>query len=159
MSHTGKQKASNISHGTLLDLKAITAEHIDRFAKEGKGPVKGHPRKQHIQKVVRFSLPNRSPTNGNNIPQQSRDPFDKPSPGLVKRLAAEARNVAKRRRFDNDAGPTEEERRDILKAKAKKYEQIKKGDFSGLSQKEIEEAVIDVSINSLDLSFTEIAIV
>ncbi|KIR68149.1 hypothetical protein I314_01643 [Cryptococcus bacillisporus CA1873] len=123
MSHTGKQKASNISHGTLLDLKAITAEHVDRFAKEGKGPVKGHPRKQHIQK--------------------SRDPFDKPSPGLVKRLAAEARNDAKRRRFDNDAGPTEEERRDILKAKAKKYEQIKKGDFSGLSQKEIEEAVID----------------
>ncbi|WVO21560.1 uncharacterized protein IAS62_002869 [Cryptococcus decagattii] len=123
MSDTGKQKASNISHGTLLDLKAITAEHVDRFAKEGKGPVKGHPRKRHIQK--------------------SRDPFDKPSPGLVKRLAAEARNDAKRRRFDNDGGPTEEERRDILKAKAKKYEQIKKGDFSGLSQKEIEEAAID----------------
>lgn len=159
MSDTGKQKASNISHGTLLDLKAITAEHVDRFAKEGKGPVKGHPRKQHIQKVVRLSLPNRSPTNGSIIPQQSRDPFDKPSPGLVKRLAAEARNDAKRRRFDNDGGPTEEERRDILKAKAKKYEQIKKGDFSGLSQKEIEEAAIDVSINSLDLSFTEITIV
>nr|KIR88699.1 hypothetical protein I308_00778 [Cryptococcus tetragattii IND107] len=123
MSDTGKQKASNISRGTLLDLKAITAEHVDRFAKEGKGPVKGHPRKQHLQK--------------------SRDPFDKPSPGLVKRLAEEAKNDAKRRRFDNDAGPTEEERRDILKAKAKKYEQIKKGDFSGLSQKEIEEAVID----------------
>lgn len=58
MSDTGKQKASNISRGTLLDLKAITAEHVDRFAKEGKGPVKGHPRKQHLQKVIPFSLPN-----------------------------------------------------------------------------------------------------
>ncbi|OXB35919.1 hypothetical protein J007_04334 [Cryptococcus neoformans] len=123
MPDTGKQKANNISHGALLDLKAITAEHVDRFAKEGRGPVKGLPRKRHIQK--------------------SRNPFDKPSPGLVKRLAAEARNDAKRRRFDNDGGPTEEERREILKAKARKYEQIKKGDFSGLSQKEIEEAVID----------------
>ncbi|ALO69294.1 hypothetical protein CNG02930 [Cryptococcus deneoformans JEC21] len=123
MPDTGKQKASNISRGALLDLKAITAEHVDRFAKEGRGPVKGLPRKQHIQK--------------------SRDPFNKPSPGLVKRLAAEARNDAKRRRFDDEGGPTEEERREILKAKAKKYEQIKKGDFSGLSQKEIEEAVID----------------
>lgn len=71
----------------------------------------------------------------------------------MKRLAAEARNDAKRRRFDNDGGPTEEERREILKAKARKYEQIKKGDFSGLSQKEIEEAVIDVSLNSCQFEY------
>ncbi|WVQ79226.1 hypothetical protein IAT38_001322 [Cryptococcus sp. DSM 104549] len=114
---------STVSKGTLLDLKAITAEHVDRFAKEGRAPVKGQPRRQHLK--------------------QSKDPFDKPSPGLIKRLAREARNDAKARRFVDEDGPTEEERREILKAKAIKYEQMKRGDLSGLSEKEIKEAVID----------------
>ncbi|WVQ96031.1 hypothetical protein IAU59_003131 [Kwoniella sp. CBS 9459] len=114
---------SNISQASLLDLKAITAEHVDRFSKEGRKAVKGAPRQRALEK--------------------SRDPFDRPSPGLVKRLAAEARNDAKRRRFDSDDGPNEEQRQAILKAKAKKYEAIRRGDFSGLSGKELEEAVID----------------
>ncbi|WVO17185.1 hypothetical protein L204_104877 [Cryptococcus depauperatus] len=123
MSEHQKEKTSSISHGTLVDLKAITAEHIDRFVREGKAPVKGQPRRQHLQK--------------------SKDPFDRPSPGLIKRLAAEARNDAKRRHFQDEGGPGEEERKEILKAKARKYESIKRGDYSGLTKKEWEEAVID----------------
>ncbi|WVF68486.1 hypothetical protein IAT40_003253 [Kwoniella sp. CBS 6097] len=119
----GPSNANTISQASLLDLKAITAEHVDRFAKEGRKAVKGAPRQRALDK--------------------SRDPFDRPSPGLVKRLAAEARNDAKRRRFDNEDGPNEEQRQAILKAKAKKYEAIRRGDFSGLNGKELEEAVID----------------
>ncbi|OCF73238.1 hypothetical protein I204_06469 [Kwoniella mangroviensis CBS 8886] len=114
---------STVSQASLLDLKAITAEHVDRFAKEGRKAVKGQPRNRALDK--------------------KKDPFDRPSPGLVKRLAAEARNDAKSRRFAEEDGLNEEQRRAILKAKAKKYEAIRKGDFSGMSQKEMEEAVID----------------
>ncbi|WVR08084.1 hypothetical protein IAU60_005130 [Kwoniella sp. DSM 27419] len=114
---------SNISQATLLELKAITAEHVDKFAKEGRKAVKGQPRQRAVEKT--------------------RDPFDRPSPGLVKRLAAEARNDAKRRRFDDEAGPSEEQRQAILKAKARKYEAIRRGDLSGLTGKQLEEAVID----------------
>ncbi|KAK8849650.1 hypothetical protein IAR55_004985 [Kwoniella newhampshirensis] len=115
---------SNISQATLLELKAITAEHADRFAKEGKAPVKGNKARRQLL-------------------EKSKDPFDRPSPGLIKRLAAEARNDAKRRNFFDIDGPTEEQRREILKAKARKYEQLKKGDYSGLTEKEMAEAVID----------------
>jgi large subunit ribosomal protein L24e len=78
--------------------------------------------------------------------KQSKDPFARPSPGLVKRLAAEARYDAKRRRFDDDdAGPSDAERRRIMEAKAEKYERIRKGDLSGMTNKEIEDAALDVS--------------
>lgn len=73
-----------------------------------------------------------------------KDPFAKPSPGLVKRLAAEARTDAKRRVFQDEGGPSEEQRREIMLSKAKKYDAIRRGDLSGLSKKEIEESVIDV---------------
>jgi hypothetical protein len=76
---------------------------------------------------------------------QSKDPFNRPSPGLVKRLAAEARSDAKRRHFQDAAGPSDEQRREILKAKAKKYDALRRGDFSGMTEKEVEESVIDVS--------------
>ncbi|OCF35207.1 hypothetical protein I317_02277 [Kwoniella heveanensis CBS 569] len=122
-SSSGAGPSNAISQASLLDLKAITAEHVDRFAKEGRKAVKGAPRQRALEK--------------------SRDPFDRPSPGLVKRLAAEARNDAKRRRLDSGDGPNEEQRQAILKAKAKKYQAIRRGDFSGLSGKELEEAVID----------------
>ncbi|WVW86963.1 hypothetical protein I302_109019 [Kwoniella bestiolae CBS 10118] len=114
---------STISQGSLLDLKAITAEHVDRFAKEGRKAVKGQPRNRALDK--------------------KKDPFDRPSPGLIKRLAAEARNDARARRFADEDGPNEEQRREILKAKARRYAAIRRGDFSGMSQKEMEEAVID----------------
>ncbi|WWC73730.1 uncharacterized protein I206_107702 [Kwoniella pini CBS 10737] len=120
---SNKAGPSSISQGSLLDLKAITAEHVDKFAKEGKKAIKGQPRNRNLEK--------------------SKDPFDKPSPGLVKRLAAEARNDAKARRFVDEDGPNEDQRKAILKAKAKKYEAIRKGDFTGMSKKEMEEAVID----------------
>ncbi|WWC92755.1 uncharacterized protein L201_007714 [Kwoniella dendrophila CBS 6074] len=120
---SNKAGPSTISQGSLLDLRAITAEHVDKFAKEGRKAVKGQPRNRNLEK--------------------SKDPFDRPSPGLVKRLAAEARNDAKSRRFAQEDGPSEEQRQQILKAKAKKYQAIRKGDFSGMSQKEMEEAVID----------------
>ncbi|WWD20278.1 hypothetical protein CI109_104754 [Kwoniella shandongensis] len=124
MSNAAAAGPSNISQATLLELKAITAEHADRFAKEGRAPVKGKARHKQLL-------------------EKSKDPFDRPSPGLIKRLAAEARNDAKRRHFENTDGPSEEQRRVILKAKARKYEQFKKGDYSGLTEKEIAEAVID----------------
>ena len=109
---------------TLADLKAITAEHVNKFDAQGRTAVKGANRRKHIE---------------------SKDPFDKPSPGLVKRLAAEARNDAKRRVFhDHEAGPSDEQRREIMLAKANKYEALKKGDYSGLSAKELEEGVLDV---------------
>ncbi|WWC65815.1 uncharacterized protein I303_108437 [Kwoniella dejecticola CBS 10117] len=120
---SNKAGPSSISQGSLLDLRAITAEHVDKFAKEGKKAVKGQPRNRNLEK--------------------SKDPFDRPSPGLVKRLAAEARNDAKARRFAEEDGPSEDQRKAILRAKARKYAAIRKGDFTGMSQKEMEEAVID----------------
>lgn len=76
--------------------------------------------------------------------RQSKDPFDRPSPGLIKRLAAEARNDAKRRVFQDEAGPSDHERRQIMLAKARKYEAMRRGDYSGLTEKEIAEGVLDV---------------
>jgi large subunit ribosomal protein L24e len=76
---------------------------------------------------------------------KSKDPFARPSPGLVKRLAAEARYDAKRRRFDgDDAGPSDAERQRIMEAKAKRYDRIKRGDLSGMTEREIKEAALDV---------------
>ncbi|EIW71548.1 hypothetical protein TREMEDRAFT_73338 [Tremella mesenterica DSM 1558] len=112
---------SNISQASLLDLKAITAEHVDRFSKEGRSAQRS---------VKRAKL-------------ESKDPFDRPSPGLIKRLAAEAKNDAKRRHFQDEAGPSDEQRRRILEAKAKKYEQLRRGDHSGMTERELAEAVID----------------
>jgi hypothetical protein len=63
----------------------------------------------------------------------------------VKRLALEARNDAKRRHFQDEAGPSDLERRMIMERKAKKYEAMRKGDLSGFTEKELEESVIDVS--------------
>jgi len=80
---------------------------------------------------------------------KDKDPFARPSPGLVKRLAAEARTDAKRRVFqDEDGGPSDEQRREIMLAKAKKYDALKRGDYSGMSEKEIQESVIDVRPSS-----------
>ena len=42
---------SKISSGTLLDLKALTAEHKERFEKEGRSAVKGQARNKPISKV------------------------------------------------------------------------------------------------------------
>ena len=76
---------------------------------------------------------------------KSKDPFARPSPGLVKRLAAEARYDAKRRRFDgDDAGPSDAERQRIMEAKAERYDRTKKGDLSGMTEREIKEAALDV---------------
>lgn len=36
---------SSISSGSLLDLKAIAAEHVDRFEKEGRSAVRGNRNK------------------------------------------------------------------------------------------------------------------
>ncbi|WOO83982.1 putative protein [Vanrija pseudolonga] len=116
--------AANISQASLLELKAITAEHADKFAKEGKGAVRGAPRPKALDKA------------------KEKDPFLRPSPGLVKRLAREARNDAKQRHFDA-SGPSDEQRRAILEAKARKYDQLARGDYSGLSERELAEATID----------------
>lgn len=75
---------------------------------------------------------------------QPKDPFHRPSPGLVKRLAAEARNDARRRHFQDEAGPSDEQRREILQAKAKRYDAMRRGDFTGMSEKEMAESAIDV---------------
>ncbi|KAI9638966.1 uncharacterized protein MKK02DRAFT_41995 [Dioszegia hungarica] len=107
------------SQSSILDLRAITAEHADRFSKEGKTATKGVKR------------------------PHKTDPFDRPNPGLVKRLAAEARNDAKRRNFGNDAGPSDEQRRLIMEEKARKYDALSRGDYSGLTERERAEAVID----------------
>jgi large subunit ribosomal protein L24e len=77
---------------------------------------------------------------------KERDPFLRPSPGLVKRLAREARNDAKRRVFDDDT-VNDEQRRAILEAKTRKYDALKRGDLSGFSERELAEAAIDVSVN------------
>lgn len=59
-------------------------------------------------------------------------------------MAAEARNDAKRRHFQDEGGPSEEERREIMKAKARKYDAMRRGGHSALSEKELAESVIDV---------------
>ena len=47
---------SSISSGSLLDLKAIAAEHVDRFEKEGRSAVKGQ-RSKPLTKVRLLPLP------------------------------------------------------------------------------------------------------
>ena len=42
---------SSISSGSLLDLKAIAAEHVDRFEKEGRSAVRGQ-RNKPLTKVI-----------------------------------------------------------------------------------------------------------
>lgn len=118
------------SQSSLLDLKALTAEHADRLAKEGKRYTKGAPR---------------PPTTSSQV--ASKDPFNRPSPGLVKRLAQQARSDAKRRVFSDTDGVDEDTRRAIMEQKARRYEQLAKGDFSGMSEREMAEAAIDVSID------------
>jgi large subunit ribosomal protein L24e len=49
---------SSISSGSLLDLKAIAAEHVDRFEKEGRSAVRGQ-RNKRLTKVRSRSV---SPT-------------------------------------------------------------------------------------------------
>ncbi|KAK4688676.1 hypothetical protein P7C73_g1430, partial [Tremellales sp. Uapishka_1] len=118
---------STISQASLLDLKAITAEHADTFAKEGRAPVKGASRRRNGQ-----------------LKAEAKDPFLRPSPGLIKRMALEARNDAKRRHFQDEGGPSEEQRRDILAAKAVKYEAMRRGDYSASTERELAESSIDV---------------
>lgn len=48
---------SKISSGSLLDLKALTAEHKERFEKEGRSAVKGQARNKPISKVCSVSSP------------------------------------------------------------------------------------------------------
>ncbi|RSH86548.1 uncharacterized protein EHS24_004816 [Apiotrichum porosum] len=114
------------SQSSLLDLKALTAENADRLAKEGKRYTKGAPR---------------PPTTSSQV--ASKDPFNRPSPGLVKRLAQQARSDAKRRVFSDTDGVDEDTRRAIMEQKARRYEQLAKGDFSGMSEREMAEAAID----------------
>ena len=40
-----KAGPANISQGSIHDLRALTAEHVDRFAKEGRSAVKGQSRR------------------------------------------------------------------------------------------------------------------
>lgn len=47
---------SKISSGSLLDLKALTAEHKERFEKEGRSAVKGQARNKPISKVCNLLL-------------------------------------------------------------------------------------------------------
>ncbi|ORY34772.1 hypothetical protein BCR39DRAFT_514630 [Naematelia encephala] len=114
--------SNNISQASIIELRALTAQHVDRLSKEGRAPVKGVARRPAAK---------------------SKDPFERPSPGLIKRLATEARNEEKQRHFQDDAGPSDEQRREILRKKAKRYEAMRRGDFSGLSEKELSESVID----------------
>jgi hypothetical protein len=131
---------ANISQGSILQLKALTAEHVDRFAKEGKKAIKGQPR----NKVLTVNHALLSPAFIQLMWIQTKDPFAKPSPGLVKRLAAEARNDAKRRHFQDEAGPSDEQRRANMEMKAKKYDAMRRGDYSGMNERELAEGVIDV---------------
>jgi large subunit ribosomal protein L24e len=112
--------AKQPSQGSLLDLKAITDEHVNRFAAEGRAPVKGAKRNVRL----------------------NTNQFDKPSPGLVKRLAHEARNEDKRSFVGDDKST-----RANLEAKALKYEAMSRGDFSGLTERELAEVVVDVSLS------------
>jgi hypothetical protein len=63
---------------------------------------------------------------------------------LIKRVAAEARNDAKRRHFQDEGGPSDEQRREILGIKAEKYDAMRRGDYSALTDKELAESVVDV---------------
>ncbi|ORX37755.1 ribosomal protein L24e-domain-containing protein [Kockovaella imperatae] len=128
------ESSKSISKATLADLKAIAAEHVDQFSREGRSAVKGQRRTQLAT---------------------AKDPFQRPSPGLVKRLAAEAKNDAKRRHFADDAGPSDEQRRAILKQKARQYESMMHGDLSGLSDKQLEEMTVDFDRKRRDFSADE----
>lgn len=91
----------------------------------------------------------------NRLIDKVKDPFARPSPGLVKRLAAEARVDAKRRVFQDEVGgPSDEQRREIMLAKARKYEALQRGDYSGMTEKEIQESVIDVGIAWWTLAYS-----
>ena len=132
---------SNIPQASLLELKALTAQHTDRFVREGKASVRAQARGKAVDKVMDI----RRPSSVIRSLLQLRDPFSRPSPGLVKRLATEARNDVKHRVFQDDSGPSDEQRHSNMIAKARKYDRMRRGDLSGLSEKELSESVLDVT--------------
>jgi len=135
--------SSNIPQASILELKAITAQHVDRLAKEGRASVRGQPRQRAGLERVSQLMTSRS-MHPDKISVQARDKHDRPAPGLVKRLAADARHDGNRRYFQDESGPGEEQRREIMKAKARQYEAMRRGDYSLLSERDLAESVIDV---------------
>ncbi|KAJ9091045.1 hypothetical protein QFC19_009282 [Naganishia cerealis] len=120
MSH---KEPSAISHSTLFDLKGIVSEHVSTFDKEGRTAVKGRskPRNEHL----------------------SKDKFARPSPGIIRRMALEARNELNRKHLAHISKASEEQRQEIMRIKAEKYDKLKRGDYGVLTEKELAEITVD----------------
>lgn len=80
---------------------------------------------------------------------QSKDKFARPSPGIIKRMAMEARNDLNRKHLAHISKASEEQRQEILRIKAEKYEKLRRGDYGNLSEKELAEVTVDVSRSRL----------
>lgn len=76
---------------------------------------------------------------------QSKDKFARPSPGIIKRMAMEARNDMNRKHLAHISKASEEQRQEIMRIKAEKYEKLRRGEYGSLTEKELAEATVDVS--------------
>ncbi|KAI5453607.1 hypothetical protein NCC49_005431 [Naganishia albida] len=122
-SKNAAKEATTISQSTLFDLKGIVSEHRSTFDKEGRCAVKGRirPKDQAM----------------------SRDKFARPSPGIIKRMAMEARNDMNRKHLAHISKASEEQRQEIMRIKAEKYEKLRRGEYGSLTEKELAEATVD----------------
>ncbi|KAJ9103949.1 hypothetical protein QFC21_002412 [Naganishia friedmannii] len=120
---SSKKEPLAISQSTLFDLKGIVSEHRSTFDKEGRTAVKGRSRPKSEE--------------------PSKDKFARPSPGIIKRMALEARNELNRKHLAHISKASEEERQQIMRIKAEKYDKLKRGDYGVLSEKELAEITVD----------------
>ncbi|KAL7425136.1 hypothetical protein Q5752_000824 [Cryptotrichosporon argae] len=112
-----------VSQSSIIQLNAVTAELETEIANDGARHARRGTKQRRLDK--------------------HKTPFDKQSPGLLNRLAAEARNDAKKRHFANDSDMSEQQRCEVLEAKARRYDALSRGDFSGMTEKDLAEATID----------------
>ncbi|KAJ9120118.1 hypothetical protein QFC22_003016 [Naganishia vaughanmartiniae] len=122
-SGSSKKEPLAISQSTLFDLKGIVSEHRSTFDKEGRTALKGRSRPKDEA--------------------LSKDKFARPSPGIIKRMALEARNELNRKHLAHISKASEKERQEIMRIKAEKYDKLKRGDYGVLSEKELAEITVD----------------
>lgn len=59
-------------------------------------------------------------------------------------MALEAKNEMKERRFNDSNRVSEDQRTEIMRIKAQKYEALRRGEYGALTDKELAECTIDV---------------
>lgn len=60
-------------------------------------------------------------------------------------MAMEARNDLNRKHLAHISKASEEQRQEIMRIKAEKYEKLRRGEYGNLSEKELADVAVDVS--------------